>query len=226
MALSRKAKLNFIVDSMGYLAFLFLISTGIIMEFILLPGRERVANDPTTLMSLSRHDWGEYHFWASVIFISAVVIHLFLHWSWLVGIFRNFMRQKPVTVLTAALLLPLIVAAIPLFGARGFEEEEGHSGGGRRNANYGIQAEGNPIDHFNSNFDERESYNLNGFMIRGRTTWREIETETGVKTEEVLSALGIQENVEKDERITNLRLKYDIGMNDIRRVVAQLATKR
>ncbi|MBZ0256163.1 DUF4405 domain-containing protein, partial [bacterium] len=67
---------NIIIDSIGYISFWVLVSTGIMMKFILLPGRSRGANDPTSIMGWGRHDWGDVHFWASVIFVSAIVIHL------------------------------------------------------------------------------------------------------------------------------------------------------
>ena len=78
MTSRNKNKTNLIIEIIAYFAFLVLLSMGIIMKYILLPGRDRATGDPTSLMGYTRHDWGDIHFWASVVFVSAIVVHLLL----------------------------------------------------------------------------------------------------------------------------------------------------
>ena len=98
-------KTNFFVDAIGYIAFLVLLITGIILKYILLPGSRREANAPNTLMGYARHVWGDIHFWASVVFVVVILIHLILHWKWLQHVFARYIHIKTTFGILAALLI-------------------------------------------------------------------------------------------------------------------------
>ncbi len=42
-----------------------------------------------TLLFLSRHEWKDLHVWASLAMIAGIVVHVILHWRWIVGMVRR-----------------------------------------------------------------------------------------------------------------------------------------
>jgi fucose 4-O-acetylase-like acetyltransferase len=76
----RKPALNFIIDSVSFFAFVLLITTGVLMRYLLPPGSGRISS----IWGLNRHDWGDIHFWIAVVFLSIMALHLVLHWDWVV----------------------------------------------------------------------------------------------------------------------------------------------
>jgi Domain of unknown function (DUF4405) len=63
-----------ITDFLSFVALTLMISTGTLLEFTLPPrsGRDEV-------WYLSRHEWGDIHFYLSVGFLLLMTVHLFTH---------------------------------------------------------------------------------------------------------------------------------------------------
>lgn len=90
----KKPLLNIIIDVVSLMTVMFMISTGLILKFILPPGSGRVEmllGSPgrrhqtiDVLMGLPRHDWGVIHLYISLGFLLLLIVHLFLHWNWIV----------------------------------------------------------------------------------------------------------------------------------------------
>jgi hypothetical protein len=59
-----------------------MIATGYILRFPLPPG----TNKSLALWGLSRHQWGEVHFWISLGLLAVLLTHLALHWQWVVSV--------------------------------------------------------------------------------------------------------------------------------------------
>jgi len=53
--------------------------TGLLMRWILPPG----TGGRLSLWNMTRHEWGDVHFWLTVGFGSIVLLHLVMHWAWL-----------------------------------------------------------------------------------------------------------------------------------------------
>jgi len=83
-----------------------MILTGIVLESVLPPGTgglhrygqgsgrgwgrhqtqldtDRSATQPSTFLSLRRHDWGEIHFALAIAFVICIILHLSLNWAWI-----------------------------------------------------------------------------------------------------------------------------------------------
>jgi hypothetical protein len=58
--------------------------TGFILRFVLPPGAGAAA-----AWGLSRHQWGDLHFYASLALLAGVLLHLVLHWSWVDAMMRK-----------------------------------------------------------------------------------------------------------------------------------------
>jgi hypothetical protein len=85
----KRVDTNFSVDLFGFLAFLGLIFTGIIMRYILPPGsggrgfRGGEGVSKKVFLSISRHEWGDIHFYLSIAIVALMVLHIILHFAWI-----------------------------------------------------------------------------------------------------------------------------------------------
>ena len=74
--------LNIIIDLLATLSFLGMIATGYLLHFPMPPGSNRTH----FLWGLTRHQWGDIHFWISIALLLIMLVHLALHWNWIVTV--------------------------------------------------------------------------------------------------------------------------------------------
>lgn len=118
----RRSFLNWLIDFALFVAVLGLLLTGLLIEFILPPGSHGDA-----VWSLSRHAWGEIHFWFAVAMIAVALLHVILHWGWVCTVAMKLLDRTAVApkrlqrhvagAIVVALLL-LIVGGFLLAAAR------------------------------------------------------------------------------------------------------------
>jgi hypothetical protein len=92
-----EAKLNYPLDVVIGLAFALSGATGI--AFLLMgsgsyQGR-RNPNFKTALWGLSRGTWDDLHTWTSLVMIVGVLVHLVLHWRWIVCVTKKMLPSLP-----------------------------------------------------------------------------------------------------------------------------------
>jgi hypothetical protein len=123
----KRTDLNLFIDALALAAVVLLVSTGLLIEFRLPPGSGGgglrghgfgAANRPVeTIWGWTRHEWGEVHFSIACVMILIVVVHLILHWKWIVGVLKNktdhFSHGKT-ALFIALLVIGFCVAALPL----------------------------------------------------------------------------------------------------------------
>lgn len=93
-----KAKLNYLLDALIGLAFLISAGTGVLFLFLGSGGYQGGANAAYggTFLSLSRWVWSDLHTWASLIMIAGALLHVALHWKWIVCVTRLvFAKPQP-----------------------------------------------------------------------------------------------------------------------------------
>ena len=92
-----KVKLNYLLDAVIGLAFLLSSVTGI--AFLLMgDGGYQGGRNPgyaTGLLGLSRGTWSDLHTWGSVVMIAGVVVHVALHWKWIVCATQKMLPSLP-----------------------------------------------------------------------------------------------------------------------------------
>jgi len=103
---------NIIIDLLAALLFLGMIATGYILRFPLPPG----SNKAFSLWGLTRHQYGDIHFWISFGLLAVLVIHLTLHWNWIVTVIvkRCHAVQASHPSLLRSGLLTLVIVTITL----------------------------------------------------------------------------------------------------------------
>lgn len=85
----KRATLISLIDVVAFIAFLFLTSSGILLRYLLPPGSGRWSQ----LWGMTRHQWGELHFWVAVFFFAVLAFHLSQHWRFVLGLFRGHLRE-------------------------------------------------------------------------------------------------------------------------------------
>ena len=109
-----------VLNLLLYLSFCFIVGTGLLLEFKLVPGGQ--GGHGLTVLGMSRHEWGEWHFYVSLFFVLLVIIHLILSWGWLKRVAAN-KRLWPV-------ILGLL-AGLGMIAAIYFQPIEERNGKGR-----------------------------------------------------------------------------------------------
>ena len=64
-----------------YFSFCGLVGTGALLTWKLLPGSQ--GGHGLSILNMTRHEWGDIHFWMGIIFLSTTTFHLLLNWPWL-----------------------------------------------------------------------------------------------------------------------------------------------
>ena len=86
----KRTTLNLIIDAIGFVGFVFLTATGVLVRYVLPPG----SGHHTTLWGLDRHDWGGLHFWIAVGFFVVLALHLLFHWRWIVCMTKKLLLES------------------------------------------------------------------------------------------------------------------------------------
>ncbi len=73
---------NLIIDLFAGCLFLAMIATGYILHFPLPPR----TNKTLMLWGMTRHTWGTVHFWISLGLLATLLVHVVLHWEWIVTV--------------------------------------------------------------------------------------------------------------------------------------------
>ena len=189
----KRVNLNFIIDAAGFVGFVLLTTTGVLLRYILPPG----SGHYSTIWGLDRHEWGGIHFWISVAFFSLLALHLLLHWRWIINAvtgrpregsgFRAGLGGVGLVTIVALALAPLLA---PI--------------------------ERNSISRENSFLS---SHKYEDIPIRGSMTLEEVEETTGVPASYVINSLKLPKSISTEEQLGKIKRLYGIELNDVREVI-------
>ncbi len=100
------------LDLISFVALLFMMSSGLLMQFVL-PPRSQGA----TVWGMTRHEWGGLHFYLSLIFLTLMVCHLLIHIPYIKHAFMGRASREHgyrLAIGVFALIMLLIVAFSPV----------------------------------------------------------------------------------------------------------------
>jgi len=86
-----KAKINYIIDCIMGLSFVGVAITGLIIFFFLPSGIQ--GGGEQQFMNITKHNWSAFHEWAGIIMLLFVIIHLILHWRWILSMTKAILRK-------------------------------------------------------------------------------------------------------------------------------------
>jgi len=190
----RKVHLNFLVDAVAFVAFLFLTTTGVLVRYVLPPGSGHFSS----LWGMDRHEWGQIHFWVAIALMVALAFHLFLHWRWVVCVIKG--RPSEASGSRLALAIVAVIALVGLSIAPFFAQ---------------IEESGEPPHKMRlTEPGETVSDQIDGSMTLG-----EVEQLTGVPAAIILQELGLPTDLPPESHLGRLRKEYEFEIHDVRDIV-------
>jgi len=90
----RKKTQNYILFVILFFLGLFQAVSGFIM-WLALPHSGGGRGGGDTFWSLARDTWRDLHDWVAVALLVIIIIHLILHWKWIVYMTKSYFREKP-----------------------------------------------------------------------------------------------------------------------------------
>lgn len=190
----KRPNLNAAIDALALGGFVFLTATGVLMRYVLPPG----SGWHTTVWGLSRHAWGEIHFWIAVVFLATLTVHLLIHRRWIVSIMRGRPHEGSgyrVALGLVGLLAILGIAAAPFVSP---VEQVPHGPGSHR------------------------GYALRPGAIQGSMTLQEVADGAGIPVAKLIARLGIAAETRADETLDQLIAEQDLRLRDVRDAVREL----
>ncbi len=191
----KRTELNFLIDIVAFIGFVVLTTTGVLMRYILPPG----SGHYTTIWGLDRHAWGDIHFWVAVVFFSILVLHLVLHWAWVVQVVAHKPREGSgfrAGIGIVGLVAIIAIASSPLFTPVSKEKISAP------------RSETTSQQHFTP-------------LIQGYLTLREVEEYAGVPATYIIESLQLPNSISVDEKLGHLKSTYGFEMNEVRTIVEE-----
>jgi hypothetical protein len=189
-----KALTNFIVDAFAFVAIVLLVSSGSLLQYKLPAGSGHFLK----LWGMDRHEWGQIHLWTAIVLLAATLIHLCLHWRWIVGMIKGSSstgKTLRITLSFACIVILLGAAIVPILSPIEESGEPPHK----------MQMETHPASVAD--------------QINGSMTFEEVERLTGISSSVILKELGLPNDTPINERLGRMRKKYNFEMHDIRDIV-------
>jgi len=108
----KKVVVNYWLDIVAFVEFAFLTSTGILIQYSL-PER----SGRSSIWGLSRHEWGDLHFYIAIALFSTLALHILLHWKWIMNFTRGHAGSGSgwrLLVGVMALIVVILMASAPV----------------------------------------------------------------------------------------------------------------
>jgi hypothetical protein len=222
----KRTSVNAWIDGLAFVAFLFLLTTGLLLEYQLPPGsgghqgygtgRGAIDRNIQLVWGWTRHDWGQIHYWIALTLMIVLAIHLLFHWKWIVCTVRG----KPSTASGHRLFLGVLglafavfLSMVPLLSAvTKVTRSELRDSAAPITADSG-RTEDVPIG------ESREAHGQ-AASIRGSMSLREISDAAGIPATELIHRLQLPTNVDVDTGAGRLMRQHDLTMGHVRDAIA------
>lgn len=129
----KKSKLITLIDIAAFISFIFVVSTGVLMRYVLPPR----SGQSIEILGMSRHEWGDIHFYVTFIFLVILSIHLVLHWKFIRNVIHGRIKETSnfrLMLGLVGLIAVLALALAPFVAPKEYSEtSEGYQFGKYRN---------------------------------------------------------------------------------------------
>jgi hypothetical protein len=98
----KRNTINFWIDLFTFIVLFAKIWTGLLVHYVLPPGQGR--GHSLELWGLNRHEYGAVHFYLAIAMIVLVVIHVWLHWSWICTTLSGLLKIKKIKPLQISIV--------------------------------------------------------------------------------------------------------------------------
>lgn len=138
----KKAKLNLVIDALLLLCTAAIVGIGLLMKYVLVPGFKRWEiygrNVELYFWSLNRHEWGTIHLVIGYAFLFLLVLHIILHWSLIVSIYKKLIPSQAARWITAIIIIILTIALVVFSYFVEPQVQEGGAGSGHQLTTSGL----------------------------------------------------------------------------------------
>jgi len=202
----KRTLLNIAIDALAALVMLGMIATGIIIRFTLPPGSGRVLG----VWGLTRHQWGDLHFWMALAAVAIVVLHLAMHWTWVVSVVRRWIAGTNEGLPSTRLRTLAAVATILIICSTlaGFWWSSVQS-----------------IQHSAPNQPEAMESRPDGTGVRGSMTLAEAASALDCSVAELRQRLSLPASIQDSERLGQIAKERGTTMQEMRQRMEPLSEK-
>jgi hypothetical protein len=110
----KKATTNFWINVLSLVSFIGVIFTGVLLH------RFSPELKESTILGVTRYDWGSVHWILALSFFTIIIVHLVLHWNWAKGSFKKYLRVGPVILVTVTLIVIFLGLLAPAYLTKDF----------------------------------------------------------------------------------------------------------
>lgn len=110
----KKATTNFWINILSLVSFISVIFTGVLLH------RFSPELNGSTVLGLTRYDWGSVHWILALSFFIIIIVHLVLHWNWAKGSFKKYLRMGPKALVTVTVITIFFGLLVPAYLTKDF----------------------------------------------------------------------------------------------------------
>ncbi len=134
-----KSKVNLVIDGIMFLCVMAIVGIGLLIKFILLPGRETTAaygrKVDLFFLGMDRHVWGTIHLIVACVFLGLLTMHIVLHWKMIFVLYQCLIKSKVIrsVIIVVVIIIGVSFVVFPLFvkpeiresGRKGWQHHKG-----------------------------------------------------------------------------------------------------
>jgi glucan phosphoethanolaminetransferase (alkaline phosphatase superfamily) len=194
---------------------------GFLVKYTLISGQERWIvygnNLELYLFGMDRHEWGAIHLIIGFVLLGLLVLHIILHYDIIICVYNRTFQKKLVYKLITILFITIcsLFIIVPFWVNPEISKIE--IGEGRH-----AITDYSPTKRKNNTKSIETVKRSNMTVeIRGYMTIEEISKKFKVPGEYLKTSLNIPESVPDNQRLSWLRRKYNIEMNDVEKIIKE-----
>lgn len=180
---------------------------------------------------MDRHEWGSIHLIIGYVLLGLLIIHIILHLKAITGVYNKIFKRKLMNKLISTLFISICVLflIVPFFIHPTISQIE--HGKGRLNGSYnnhgdtGITTPSEKIEIKDKEPLNRSSHSTLTFEIRGYMTLNDVSKKYSVPIEFIKTRLKIPTDISSETKLSWLRKKYNIRMNDVKEAISEYQNK-
>lgn len=104
-----KSRINLVIDTLMFLCVMAMTGIGLLMKFVLLPGKETPAvygrKVELFMWGMDRHQWGTIHLIIAFVFLGLLTLHILLHWKMILSFYCRLIGNRTARRVIAVLIV-------------------------------------------------------------------------------------------------------------------------
>jgi hypothetical protein len=152
---------------------------------------------------MGRHDYGDIHFYLALVLVGLMLIHVWLHWSWVYATVNKLLGTQSTSNFRSAIygiILLVIIAGLTIGGQFWAKSQVKQTPGTSEQVKSGH----GPVSFAH---------------ISGQTTLAQAARIGGIPVEELILQLRLPADVDVSERLGRLRRRYGFEIDKVREIL-------